>query len=61
MVKKRPGEIAIANFDLSIISSEIPENAGVFSVFATSELAFSLVFSLMGRNKGKFFYTAPTT
>lgn len=49
------------NSSLSIISSEIPENAGVFSVFATSELAFSLVFSLMGRNKGKFFYTAPTT
>lgn len=49
------------NYSLSIISSEIPENAGVFSVFATSELAFSLVFSLMGRNKGKFFYTAPTT
>ena len=51
----------LANSSLSIISSEIPENAGVFSVFATSELAFSLVFSLMGRNKGKFFYTAPTT
>ena len=49
------------NFYVSIISSEIPENASVFSVFATSELAFSLVFSLMGRNKGKFFYTAPTT
>lgn len=49
------------NFHLSNSQSRTPENTGVFSVFAASGLPFSLTFSLTGENKGKFFYTAPTT
>lgn len=54
----KPG---VPAFHLSNSQSRTPENTGVFSVFAASGLPFSLTFSLTGENKGKFFYTAPTT
>lgn len=49
------------NPDLSNFKSRTLENTGIFSVFGASALPFSLIFSLTGENKGKFFYTAPTT
>ena len=47
--------------NLSNFKSRTLENTGIFSVFGASALPFSLIFSLTGENKGKFFYTAPTT
>ena len=49
------------NRNLSNFKSRTLENTGIFSVFGASALPFSLIFSLTGENKGKFFYTAPTT
>ena len=49
------------NHNLSNFKSRTLENTGIFSVFGASALPFSLIFSLTGENKGKFFYTAPTT
>ena len=51
----------LENFGLSNFKSRTLENTGIFSVFGASALPFSLIFSLTGENKGKFFYTAPTT
>lgn len=51
----------LINLDLSNFKSRTLENTGIFSVFGASALPFSLIFSLTGENKGKFFYTAPTT
>ena len=49
------------NSALSNFKSRTLESTGIFSVFGASALPFSLIFSLTGENKGKFFYTAPTT
>ena len=49
------------NYSLIVRFSKFPGNACVFSIFAASVLAFSLIFSLAGRNEGKFFHTPPTT
>ena len=51
----------LRNAGLSNFKSRILENTDIFSVFGASALPFSLIFSLTGENKGKFFYTAPTT
>ena len=51
----------LENLNLSNFKSRTLENTGIFSVFGASALPFSLIFSLTGENKGKFFYTAPTT
>ena len=51
----------LTNQHLSNFKSRTLENTGIFSVFGASALPFSLIFSLTGENKGKFFYTAPTT
>ena len=54
-------EINTQKWNLSNFKSRTLENTGIFSVFGASALPFSLIFSLTGENKGKFFYTAPTT
>lgn len=51
----------LRNSYLSNFKSRTLENTGIFSVFGASALPFSLIFSLTGENKGKFFYMAPTT
>lgn len=45
--------------NLSNFKSRTLENTGIFSVFGASALPFSLIFSLTGENKGKFFLYGP--
>lgn len=59
--RKIDGNSYLINRNLSNFKSRTLENTGIFSVFGASALPFSLIFSLTGENKGKFFYTAPTT